>query len=63
MERLREYKTMTKRKRHLRGEKRLKKWQEERKKDFKKKKKKRSEIDVWPNGERWLGTNRVGEGV
>lgn len=60
MERLREYKTMTKRKRHLRGEKRLKKWQEEKKKD---KKKKKSEIDVWPNGERWLGTNRVGEGV
>lgn len=26
-------------------------------------KKKKSEIDVWPNGERWLGTNRVGEGV
>lgn len=25
--------------------------------------KKGSEIDVWPNGERWLGTNRVGEGV
>lgn len=38
MERLREYKTMTKRKRHLRGEKRLKKWQEEKKKDKKKKK-------------------------
>lgn len=27
-----------------------------------KKERKGSEIDVWPNGERWLGTNGVGEG-
>lgn len=38
-------------------------WERGEKEAYKKQREKKgSEIDVWPNEERWLGSNGVGEG-